>query len=158
LHDCGCDGLLVLHPANFRWLTAGAAPAGLAGRDELPGLYFNSHQRWLLSSATDSGRLFAEELDGLGFQLKEWPWTASREQFLADRVFGGRVPSDQASRACKPPAAFSAPTRRRMSAFEAGRLADLGETVAHALEATARHFDWGDSEEEIAGHVAHRLL
>src|SRR5205085_1329758 len=33
LHDTGCEGLLVLHPANFRWLTSGATPAGLAGRD-----------------------------------------------------------------------------------------------------------------------------
>jgi hypothetical protein len=28
----------------------------------------------------------------------------------------------------------------------------------HAVEATARNFSWGDSEAEIAGHVAHRLM
>ena len=29
LADCQSEGLLVLHPANFRWLTAGANPSGL---------------------------------------------------------------------------------------------------------------------------------
>jgi hypothetical protein len=158
LHDTGCEGLLVLHPANFRWLTSGATPAGLAGRDEQPALYFNSNQRWLVGSSADSARLFADELDGLGFQLKEWHWSASREQLLADLVFGRKVASDQPFRECKATGAFFAHTRRRLSSYEAQRLTELGQTVAHAVEATARHFDWGDSEEEIAGHVAHRLL
>jgi Xaa-Pro aminopeptidase len=158
LHDTGCEGLLVLHPANFRWLTSGATPAGLAGRDEQPALYFNSNQRWLVSSSTDSARLFADELDGLGFQLKEWPWSASREQLLADLVFGRNVAGDQPFRTCKPTGPSFAHTRRRLSAYEVQRLTELGEMVAHAIEATARHFDWGDSEEEIAGHLAHRLL
>jgi Xaa-Pro aminopeptidase len=158
LHDTGCEGLLVLHPANFRWLTSGAAPVGLAGRDEQPALYFNSGQRWLVGSSTDTARLFADELDGLGFQLKEWHWSASREQLLADLVFGRKVASDQPFRECRPTGAFFAHTRRRMSAYEAQRLTELGETVAHAVEATARHFDWGDTEEEVAGHLAHRLL
>lgn len=101
LEDCGCDGLLVLHPANFRWLTAGANPVGLIGRDEAPGLYFTVQQRWLLASGTDSPRFFAEELDGLGFHLKEWHWTMSREQMLADLIFGRKVAADQAFRDCK---------------------------------------------------------
>ena len=158
LHDTGCEGLLVLHPANFRWLTAGATPAGLFGRDETPALFFNPHQRWLVASATDSPRLFADELDGLGFQLKEWHWSASREQFLADMAYGRNLACDQPFRTCKPAGAFFAHTRRRLTPYEAERLAELGETVAHAVEATARHFDWGDPEEEIAGHLAHRLL
>jgi hypothetical protein len=37
-------------------------------------------------------------------------------------------------------------------------LSELGQIVAHAVEATARNLIWGDSEEEIAGHLAHRLL
>src|SRR5438105_3893081 len=88
LHDCGCDGLLVLNPTNVRWLTSGAGPVGLLGRDEMPGLYFTPHQRWLLASSTDSQRMFVEELDGLGFMLKEWHWSASREQLLVDLVYG----------------------------------------------------------------------
>ena len=157
LHDSGCEGLLVLHPANFRWLTSGADPVGLFGRDELPGLFFNSHQRWLLSSSIDSARFFAENLDGLGFQVKEWHWSTSREQMLADLVFGRKIISDQSFRDCKPSGTFFTNERRKLSAFEIERMAELGKFVVHALEATARNFAWGDPEDEIAGQLAHRL-
>jgi Xaa-Pro dipeptidase len=158
LHDSGCEGLLVLHPPNFRWLTAGANPVGLFGRDELPGLFFNSHQRWLLASATDTPRYFAEELDGLGFQMKEWHWSTSREQLLADLVFNRKVVGDQPFRDCKNAGHLFAFERRKLSPYETNRLQELGHMVAHAVEATARNFAWGDSEDEIAGHLAHRLL
>lgn len=158
LHDCGCEGVLVLNPANVRWLSSGAGPVGLFGRDELPGLYFSSHQRWLLASSTDSQRFFAEELDGLGFMLKEWHWSSSREQMLADLVYGRSVACDQVFRDCKPTGAFFVAERRRLTPYELERMTELGRTVAHAVEATARNFDWGDSEQEIAGHLAHRLL
>jgi Xaa-Pro aminopeptidase len=158
LHDTGCEGLLVLHPPNFRWLTSGANPVGLYGRDELPGLFFNSQQRWLLAPATDTPRYFADELDGLGFQMKEWHWTTSREQLLNDLVFGRKVAADQGFRDCKNAGAFFAAGRRKLGPFEAERLTELGQMVAHAVEATARNFAWGDPEVEIAGHLAHRLL
>ena len=158
LRDCACDGLLVLHPANFRWLTAGANPVGLYGRDEVPALFYNATQRWLLASATDSPRFFADELDGLGFQLKEWHWTMSREQLLADLVFGRKVAADQPFRECKHAGTFFAAERRKLSAYEVDRLTELGKVVAHAVEAAARNFTWGDTEEEIAGQLAHRLL
>lgn len=158
LHDCECEGLLVIHPANFRWLTTGAMPAGLAGRDEAPALFFNAHQRWLVCSATDSSRFFADELDALGFQLKEWHWAASREQLLADLVFGRKVATDQPFRQCKPTGPFFTSGRRKMSPYEAARLADLGDIVARAIAATGRNFEWGDTESEIAGHLAHRLV
>ena len=158
LHETGCDGALILHPANFRWLTAGATPVGLVGRDELPGLYFTAGQRWLLSSATDTQRFFAEELDTLGFMLKEWHWTTSREQMLGDLIHGRKVVADQAFRDCKVAAPFFISERRKMSAYETDRYVEVGKLVAHAVEATARNFGWGDTEEEIAGHLAHRLL
>jgi len=158
LHDTECEGLLVLHPPNFRWLTSGAQPIGLYGRDEVPALYFGPSQRWLVASATDSPRLFAEDLDGLGFMLKEWHWTAGREQMLADLVFGRKVACDLAFRECKFTGTFFASGRRRLTTYEADRLVELGQLVTHAVEAAARHFEWGDSEEEVAGHLAHRLL
>jgi hypothetical protein len=158
LHDCDCDGVLILDPANFRWLTSGANPVGLLGRDELPALYFTSMQRWLLASSVDSQRMFTEELDGLGFMLKEWNWSASREQMLVDLMFGRNVAADVPFRECKSAGQFFVTERRRLTAHEAEQMAELGQLVAHAVEATARNLVWGESEEEIAGHVAHRLL
>lgn len=157
LHDSQCEGLLVLESANFRWLTSGAEVAGLFGPDELPALFFNNQQRWLLSCSVDSQRFFDLELDGMGFQLKEWPWTAHREQFLADLVYGRRIACDRSFRDCKSTDAFFANERRKLSGWELTRLHELGQIVAHAVEATARNIEVGDTEEEVAGHLSHRL-
>jgi Xaa-Pro dipeptidase len=157
LDDSKSEGLLVLHPANFRWLTSGAHPVGLIGRDELPALYYNSNQRWLLCSSLDSQRFFDEDLDALGFQQKEWHWTTGREQFLVDLIHGRRVICDQPYRDCHLGGVFLASERRTHSAYEVDRQYDLGRMVAHAVEATARNCNAGDTEEEIAGHLSHRL-
>jgi Xaa-Pro dipeptidase len=158
LNDSGSEGVLVLHPANFRWLTSGATPVGLYGRDELPGLYLNQNQRWLLGSSVDTQRFFDDELDALGFQQKEWHWSSGREHFLQELTFGRKLLCDQPYRDCQNAGTFFASERRKLSAFESERMHDLGKAVAHAVEATARNFVAGDSEEEIAGHLAHRLM
>ncbi|WP_020470927.1 M24 family metallopeptidase [Zavarzinella formosa] len=158
LHDSQSDGLLVLHPANFRWLTAGAEPVGFFGRDERPALFFNPTQRWLICSATDSQRFFDEELDRLGFQLKEWQWTASRDQLMADLVYGRKIASDQPFRDCKDVGSYFLTARRHLSQYEWDHLRALGKLTAHAVEATARNITKGEPEEEIAGHLAHRLF
>jgi Xaa-Pro aminopeptidase len=158
LDHSGSEGLLVLEPANFSWLTSGAVPRGLIGSDETPALYFNSNQRWLLCSNVDTQRFFDEELDGLGFQVKEWPWQGNREQHLADICFNRRVVSDRPFRDCKLAGAFFEQERRRLSAYERERSRELGRMLAHALEATARNTDPDDTEEEVAGQLAHRLV
>src|SRR5262249_36528945 len=68
LQEFGCDGLLILEPVNFAWLSNGAVARGILDAAELPALYLTADQRWLLSSNVDSQRLFDEELDSLGFQ------------------------------------------------------------------------------------------
>jgi hypothetical protein len=88
LQEVGCEGLLVLEPENFAWLTSGASARNILNPAELPALYYSAEGRWALSSNVDSQRLFDEELDGLGFQLKEWPWHWGREQLLADLCQG----------------------------------------------------------------------
>ncbi len=158
LQDAGCEGLLILKQSNLRWLTAGGHIGGLIGYDEMPALYFNSNQRWLFSSNVDSQRIFDEEIDQLGFQLKEWQWYMNREQFLADLCLGRRVACDAGFRDCKYVGAFLDQERRRLSAYEQERYQELGALMVHALEATSRNVSQGDTETEIAGHLAHRLL
>lgn len=158
LADSECDGLLLLEPTNFRWFTDGALLRGTFGPDEFPGLYVNPQQRWLLCSSMDTQRFFDEELDGLGFQVKEWPWYGSREQHLTDLCFARKVACDRPFRECKQVGSFLEQERRRLSRFEAEQLRQLGKTLVHALEATARNIAPGESELEVAGHLAHRLL
>ena len=157
LADSDCEGLLILEPMNFRWFTSGALLRGAFGPDEFPGAYVNATQRWLLCSSTDTQRFFDEELDGLGFQVKEWPLAGNREQHLTDLCFGRKVACDRPFRDCKQVGTFLEQERRRLTRFEEEQLLLLGHALAHALEATARNINQGDTEAEIAGHLAHRL-
>src|SRR5262245_20249740 len=91
LREVGCDGLLVLEPENFAWLTSGGTARGTLDTGELPALYFSPEQRWVICSNVDSQRLFDEELDELGFQLKEWPWHWGRAQLLSDLCAGRSI-------------------------------------------------------------------
>jgi len=45
-----------------------------------------------------------------------------------------------------------------LTALECERLRKLGAIAAHAVEATARNFEPGETEADIAGHLANRLI
>jgi Xaa-Pro aminopeptidase len=158
LQEVGCDGLLVVEPENFAWLTAGGASRSILDPDDQPVLYFSAEGRWALSSNVDSQRLFDEELDGLGFQLKEWPWHWGRAQLLADLCQGRRVACDVPYGSCKSVTDQIRQQRRSLTPYEQACYRALGQTVSHALEATCRTMNRGETEREIAGHVSHRLL
>jgi Xaa-Pro aminopeptidase len=158
LKEVNCEGLLVLEPENFAWLTSGGTGRGVLDPAQAPALYCNGEQRWVIASNADSQRLFDEELDGLGFQLKEWPWHWGREQFLADLCQGRQVASDRAFGSTQSVAERLPHLRRRMTPYEQACFRVLGQIVSHALEATCRTLSPGETEREIAGQISHRLL
>jgi Xaa-Pro aminopeptidase len=158
LRETEREGLLILDPANLSWLTSGAVPRGLLSTDEYPGLFFQGQYRWLLCANVDSQRFFDEELDGLGFQLKEWPWHWGRGQMLADICHGKKLAADVPFSDCLDVGARLRQSRRQLSAWEQSCLRELGKALAHAVEASGRNFEPGDSEEEIAGQLSHRLV
>ena len=158
LKETGCEGLLVLEPKNFAWLTSGATARGVLDPAELPALYFSAEQRWVIAGNVDSQRLFDEELDGLGFQLKEWPWHWGREQLLSDLCQGRKVACDRPFGSCVPAGEQLRRQRRTLTVYEQACYHALGQTLSHALEATCRTMRPGETEREIAGQVSHRLL
>jgi Xaa-Pro aminopeptidase len=158
LQECKCEGLLVLDPDNFTWLSSGAAARGILNPADLPALYFTADGRWVIARNVDSQRLFDEELDGLGFQLKEWPWHWGRTQLLADLCQGRAVACDEAVPGSKPIADRLQSMRRTLTAYDRACLRALGAIVSHALEATCRTLTPGETEREIAGQLAHRLM
>jgi Xaa-Pro dipeptidase len=158
LQETGCDGLLVLDPDNFAWLTGGGTARGILDPDTLPALYFSADARWLLASNADTQRLFDEEIDGLGFQVKEWPWHQERAQLLADLCHGRNVASDSPLGSCKVVAPQLQVLRRTLTDYEIACYRTLGQTLSHAVEATGRTLSIGESEREIAGQISHRLL
>ena len=163
LRDHECDSLLLLGQENVGWLTSGATPRGHLDPESLPALFCTAESRWLICSNVDSQRLFDEELDGLGFQLKEWPWHWGREQFFADLCPGRKIacdvlPAGNIEGDFRVIAAPLAEARRVLTPYEQACLFTLGEMVAHAVEAACRTLEKGDTEREVAGQIAHRLM
>jgi Xaa-Pro aminopeptidase len=158
LQEAGCEGLLLLEPENFAWLTAGAKSRGVLDPAALPALYCNGEHRWVVASNVESQRLFDEELDGLGFQLKEWPWHWGRDQLLADLCQNRKVACDGHWGGLPSVGDRLRQLRRRLSRYEQACLRALGQVVSHALEATCRTLTPAETEREVAGQVSHRLL
>ncbi len=160
LKEIGADGLLILQPENFAWLTSGATARSTLETDALPALYFTAEGRWLVASNCDTQRLFDEEIDGLGFQLKEWPWQWGRAQLLDDLCQGRTVTSDVSLGTCTGTVVGErlAMARRTLSEYERACYRALGQIMSHTLEATGRTLRQGDSEREVAGQIGHRLI
>ena len=157
LQEVGCEGLLLLDPANFGWFTAGAMSRGMGDPAAEPVAYCNGEHRWVIASNVDSQRLFDEEVDGLGFQLKEWPWHWGRDQFLADLCQNRKVACDRPVNGVVNVGEQMRRLRRRLTVYEQACQLAIGQTVTHALEATCRTLSQGDTEREIAGHLSYRL-
>lgn len=158
LRQVGCEGLLLLDQANFAWLTSGAMWRGVNDLSSEPAAYGNGEHRWIIASNVDSQRLFDEEVDSLGFQLKEWPWHWGRDQFLADLCQNRKVACDRPVNGVVNVGDQIRRLRRQLTVYEQASQLALGQTVSHALEATCRTLEPGQSEREIAGHLSHRLI
>jgi Xaa-Pro aminopeptidase len=154
----GCEAVLLLMPSHVAWFTAGMNVRGLIADSERPGVYTNGKQRWLLCSNVDTQRLFDEELDQLGFQLKEWAWDGGRADLLMNVTAGRKVAVDRPFPHMPVVNDRLRPLLRVLSAFEREAYRDLGRVVAHAVEATARNFTRGQTEQDLAGQLGHRLL
>src|SRR5262249_56738652 len=91
-------------------------------------------------------------------QLTEWPGQWGREQLLADVCQGRAVACDRPLAGCKAVGPRLQRMRRALTPYEEACYRALGLIVSHALEATCRTMNVGDTEREIAGQLSHRLL
>jgi Xaa-Pro aminopeptidase len=158
LQEVKCEGLLVLEPDNFAWLTSGAVARGQLDPADAPALYCNGEARWILACNVDSQRLFDEEIDGLGFQLKEWPWHWGREQLIRDLLQNRRVACDRPRGDAQVVAERLRRLRRLTTPYEQACFRVLGLIISHALEATCRTMQPNQTEREIAAQISHRLV
>src|SRR5437773_11787436 len=84
LQEVGSDGLLVLEPENFSWLTSGGSAGGGVDPAELPALFYTADQRWVLSSSGDAQAQFDDAVTGLGVQVADGPCLKGRSIALVD--------------------------------------------------------------------------
>ncbi|MCS7014892.1 MAG: M24 family metallopeptidase [Gemmatales bacterium] len=158
LAERGWEGLLLMEPANVAWFTSGATVRGLCPDWDQPAVLITPTQRWLLASNAESQRLFDEELDGLGFMLKEWQWDWRRDYMLRSLAQAKRLASDRPYLELPSVADWLAERRRCLTAYEQACSKQLAEVVVHAVEAACRNCQPRETEREVAGQVAHRLL
>jgi Xaa-Pro dipeptidase len=158
LEELGCEAMLLFMSAHVSWFTSGLNIRGLFAESERAGVYTNGRQRWLLCSNIDTQRLFDEELDQLGFQLKEWTWEGGRADLLAHVTVGRAIAADRPFPNLKLVIDRLRPLLRELSWYEQTSYREIGKSIAHAVEATARNLGHGQTEAEIAGQLGHRLL
>ncbi len=157
LEDLGCEAAILLMPAHVAWFCGGINIRGLIADTERPGVYCNGKGRWLVCANADTQRLFDEELDRLGFQLKEWQWSVGRAVLLGELLAGKKVAVDRPFPGLPMLNDRLRPELRPLAPTDRERYRALGRLVVHAVEATARTMARGQTEEEVAGQVAHRL-
>lgn len=159
LSEAGYDAVILGRADSIAWFTAGGdLTRDLCSERAAALLYINRNNRAVLTDNVHSARIFEEEVAGLGFQLKERAWYDEPERMAAELGHNKRVATD----VCLPPfteeGAALAALRRRLSERERQLLRELGRTLTLAVEATCRNFDAGETEADVAGHLAHRLL
>jgi Xaa-Pro dipeptidase len=155
----GYDAALLGRADSLAWFTSGGdLGIDLATEAGAAAIYISKKCRSLITDNVQSARLFEEELAGLGFQLKERPWTDDPAVLIGSLAYGKRLATDLPQPglidATRPLRALRCP----LTAIERQRLRELGRTLTLAVEATCRNFKPGETEADVAGHLAHRLL
>lgn len=152
------DALLLARPENIAWLTGGAEVTRSASSEIAARLFVTPEARLLVTNNVESQYLFDRELPGLGFQLKERPWFEPPDQLANDLCRGRKIGSDDGFGASLNLVSELARLRLPLTDREHKSLRLLGREVVHAVEATARGCQPGETEAEIAAELAHRLI
>jgi len=153
------DAVVFARADSIAWFTAG----GDLGRDMTSesgavALFVNRTTRAVLADNVQSPRVFEEELAGLGFQLKERPWYQDPSRVVAELTHRKRAAADCHLPGLVHEAERLGALRRPMTTLERHCLRTLGRTLSLAVEATSRNIMPGETEAEVAGQLAHRLI
>ena len=153
------DGVLFGRADSIAWFTSGGELGQTFASD--PGavlLLVTRSTRAILADNVQSARAFEEELAGLGFQLKERPWYNDPTRMVAELTHNKAYATDTPWPELRHEPARLLALRGGLSPRERQNLRDLGRTLTLALEATCRNFQPGETEADVAGHLAHRLI
>jgi Xaa-Pro aminopeptidase len=159
LNTSGYEAIVLGRADSVAWFTSGGdLGQNLASDTSSVLLYINRSCRAVITDNVQSARVFEEELAGLGFQLKERAWYDNPEQMVSELCHGKHVASDTGLNGWPNEMERLRRLRLSLTKIERQRLRELGRTLALAVEATCRNFDPGETEADVAGHLAHRLI
>jgi len=155
------DAVVLGRADSVSWFTSGGDLGQHLGPElSTVLLYINRGSRAVITDNVQSARVFEEELAGLGFQLKERPWFEDPQRVIDELGHNKKIACDldRPPRPWQPDGDPFRAMRRPLTKLERQRLRELGRTLTLAVEATCRNFERGESEADIAGHLAHRLI
>jgi len=152
------DALLLQTPANFQWFCSGADNTRCGGPETAAALFITSQARVVVTNNIDAVELFEKELAGLGFQLKQRAWHEPHQVLLEDLCRGRTVADDTGAFGTKNVSPHLLGMRLPLTELETARLRELGRRLVHSVEATARNCRREQTEAELAGEVAHRMI
>ncbi|HEU5115354.1 MAG TPA: M24 family metallopeptidase [Isosphaeraceae bacterium] len=156
------DALVLSRADSVAWFSCGGETGQLMCSEASSALlYINRNSRAVVCDNVQSARLFEEELAGLGFQLKERPWYDDPSVVIAELGRNKRVGTDRPG-CCKSNLLDMrealASVRFPLTKHERQKFRELGRALTLAIEATCRNFAPGETEADVAGHLAHRLF
>lgn len=155
----GLDAVILTRADSIGWFTGGAdLGRTLTGDHASVQLFVNKTSRAVLADNVQSARVFEEELAGLGFHLKERPWYDDPQEIIDELAHGKKVVTDNGVRGLDRDVEGLQTLRLTLTHRERQILRELGRTLTLAVEATARNFHPGETEADVAGHLAHRLF
>jgi Xaa-Pro dipeptidase len=159
LDAAGYDAIVLGRADSVAWFTSGGdLGLGLGCDPSAVLLYINRNCRAVIADNVQSARVFEEEVAGLGFQLKERPWYDHPERIAAELGHNRRVACDTWLNGWPNEIERIRPMRLALTKIERQRMRELGRTLTHAVEATCRNFQPGETEAHVAGHLSHRLI
>lgn len=152
------DALLLQHPANMTWFTAGGQFRQGASTGTSAALFVTPEARVLICNNVDTPQILDFEAPNLGFQLKERAWTEPRAVLIGDLCRGRKVASDLPFGTTTDVGPRLLGMRLPLTTYDLADLRTSGRLVAHAVEATLRSLSIGRTEAEIAGEISHRMI
>lgn len=152
------EAFLIQRPANFAWFTSGGVPPQLELGEAHAGLFITPDSRLVACNNLDSSELFEKQIPGLGFLVKERPWHEGRDVLFTDLCRGRKMASDTGYGKTADESKTCQGWRVPLQPVEWERMKEVARLVTHAVEATARTVQPGETESEIAGQLAHRLV
>ena len=158
LESSECDALLLTLPENMAWFTSGGDFRKLPTEPATAAVFITPDARVIVTDNVRSPLIFETIVPQLGFQLKERPWQQPLEQLIQDLCRGRKVASDTNNDRTHDAREQLQQWRMRLTQLDQERSRILGKLLVHGIEATARNSRPLQTEAEIAGEVAHRLV
>lgn len=151
----GLDGLLINQVSNFAWATCGAASyVNTAVERGEAWLLITPEGRYLFTSNIEATRMRGEEkLEEQGWQFVVHPWYEGPSK-LAGMVAGLKVGADVPYPGAVDIAGQLVQLRTQLLPEEAARFREVGNLCAEAMDRTIGFIKPGQTEYDIAAHLA----